>query len=88
MVDRRHDRPDLNNNNTTANAASGFEIFVDDSQDNDGGYNLDQSHVQNNNKTMIIMTILIIDSACWNERRNVARKIRPSPNRGIIEEDC
>jgi hypothetical protein len=46
MVDRRHDRPDLNNNNATANAASGFEIFVDDSQDNDGGYNLDQSHLQ------------------------------------------
>jgi hypothetical protein len=47
VVDRRHDRPDLNNtNNATANAASGFEIFVDDSQDNDGGYNLDQSHVQ------------------------------------------
>jgi hypothetical protein len=46
VVDRRHDRPDLNKNNNHANAASGFEIFVDDSQDNDGGYNLDQSHVQ------------------------------------------
>jgi hypothetical protein len=46
VVDRRHDRPDLNKNNNIANAASGFEIFVDDSQHNDGGYNLDQSHVQ------------------------------------------
>lgn len=45
MPTRSARRPDLNvTNNNNSNAAGGFSIFVDDSDNHDDGYNLDHSY--------------------------------------------